>query len=116
MISLKPDMLNGQKIFRPVSNEGGVNYVNEGVFFPPGIKFGDALVLHQDELVGQAVKDLVTISERTGDPVIKAQAVLFRNKIVEHQRHWLKRSAENERAAIKALLLKNGFKQAAEVL
>jgi hypothetical protein len=116
MINLKPDTLNGQKIFRPVSNEGGVNFVNEGVFFPPGLKFGAVPVLSREELVGQAVKDLVTISERTEDPVIKAQAVLFRNKIVEHQKHWLKRSADNERALIKAFLVQNGFKHAAEVL
>ena len=116
MMSLKPDKLNGQQIFRPVAREGCVNHVNEGVVFPPRITFGAAPVLHMEELVGHAVKDLVTISERTEDPVIKAQAILFRNKIVQHQKYWLTRSAENERAKIKALLLQNGFKQAAEVL
>lgn len=116
MTSLKPDTLNGQKIYRPVSQEGGVNYVNQGVFFPPGIKVGPAPVLHPDELVGQAVQDLVTISDATGDPVIKAQAVMFRNKIVSHQKHWLKRSADNERALIKEFLSRHGFKQAAEAL
>lgn len=116
MMSLKPDRLNGQVIFRPVSNEGGVNHVNPGVVFPPGIHVGAAPVLHPDELVGLAVQDLVTISEQTGDPVIKAQAVLFKGKIVKHQKHWLKRSAENERALIKAFLSKHGFTQAAEAL
>lgn len=116
MMNLKPDRLNGQQVYRPVSTEGSVAHVNPGVVFPPGIVLAPTPVLPADELVGHAVKDLVTISERTGDPVIKAQAVLFRNKIVEHQRYWLKRSAENEKARIKALLSRHGFTQAAEVL
>jgi hypothetical protein len=116
MMNLKPDRLNGQEIYRPVSTAGGTNHVNDGIVFPPKITLGQVPVLPADELVGHAVKNLVTISERTEDPVIKAQAVMFRNKIVEHQKYWLARAAENERARIKALLLQNGFKQAAEVL
>lgn len=116
MPTLKPDTLNGQTIFRPVTQEGGVNHVNRGVVFQPGIKVGRPPVMTAQELVEGAVRDLVTVSDQTGDPVIKAQAVMFKRKIVQHQAAWLKRAADNEREIIRAWLKAHGFNEAAEAI
>jgi len=116
MPTLRPDTLNGQKIFRVITDEGGVNHVNQGIFFPPGINVGRAPIVHPDELVEQAMKDLITVSDQTGDPVIKAQAVMFRKKLHDHQKAWLARAAQNEREIIRAFLNANGFSQAAGAL
>lgn len=116
MPTLKPDTLNGQTVFRPVTDEGGVNHVNRGIIFPPTIKVGRPPVLTAQELVEGAVKALVTVTEQTGDPVIKAQAVTFKQKIVQHQLSWLKRAADNEREIIRAWLKAHGFNDAAEAI
>jgi hypothetical protein len=116
MPTLKPDTLNGQKIFRMVSNDGGVNHVNEGIFFPPGINVGRPPVMTAQELVEGALKSLVSISDQHGDPLVKAQALMFKQKLAQHQLHWLKRSADNEREVIRAWLKAHGFNQAAEAL
>jgi acyl CoA:acetate/3-ketoacid CoA transferase alpha subunit len=116
MPTLKPDTLNGQTVFRPVTTEGGVNHVNSGIVFPPGIKAGRPPIITAQELVEGAVRDLVTISDQTGDPVIKAQAVMFKRKIVQHQVSWLKRAADNEREVIRAWLKAHGFNNAAEAI
>jgi hypothetical protein len=116
MPKLVPDVLNGQKIFRPVTNEGGVNHVNDGVFFAPSIKVGKPPVMTAQELVEGAMRDLITVSDQHGDPLVKAQAVMFKQKLATHQLHWLKRSADNEREIIRAWLKAHGFTQAAEAL
>lgn len=112
----KPDRLNGQTIFRPVTSEGGVNHVNEGVMFGPGIKIGRPPVLTAEELVEGALRDLVTISEDHGDPLVKAQAVMFRKRLAAHQVAWMKRAADNEREVIRNWLVAHGFRHAAEAL
>ena len=56
------------------------------------------------------------MSDQVGDPVIKAQAVLFRGKLKQHQTAWLARAASNEREIVRAYLVAHGFKQAAEAL
>lgn len=114
MYQLKPDRLNGQTVYRPVSNEGGVNVVNDGLLFPPGIKVGRPPVITQQELVERALADLITVSDQHGDPLVKAQAILFRKKLAQHQAAWLKRAADNEREVVRARLKALGFNTAAE--
>lgn len=116
MFQLKPDRLNGQTIYRPVGQDGGVNYVSEGILFPPGIKVGRPPVLSQQELVEGALRDLVTVSDQHGDPLVKAQAIMFRKKLAAHQTAWLKRAADNEREVIRAYLKAHGFNAAAEAI
>lgn len=116
MPQLKPDTLNGQKIFRGVTSDGGVNHVNDLIVFPPSIKTGRPPILTAQELVEGAVRDLVTVSDEHGDPLVKAQALLFKRKIVQHQVAWLKRSADNEREVIRAWLAAHGFNNAAEAI
>jgi acyl CoA:acetate/3-ketoacid CoA transferase alpha subunit len=117
MTLLKPDKLNGKEVFRPVTTgSDGVNYVNKGLVFPPGIKVGRPPVAHMDSLVESSLNDLITISDTTGDPVIKAQAVLFKKKLHVHQRTWMTRAAENEREIVRAKLRSLGFTQASEAI
>lgn len=116
MYQMKPDRLNGQTVYRPVSNEGGVNVVNEGLLFPPGIKVGRPPVITHQELVERALNDLITVSDQHGDPLVKAQAILFRKKLAQHQAAWLKRAADNEREVIRAHLTAHGFNAAAEAI
>jgi hypothetical protein len=116
MFQLKPDRLNGQTVYRPVSTDGGVNHVNDGVLFPPGIKVGRPPILSAQELVESALRDLVTVSDQHGDPLVKAQAILFRKKLAAHQTAWLKRAADNEREVIRAFLKAHGFNAAAEAI
>lgn len=117
MTLLKPDKLNGKDIMRPVTTgDDGVNYVNKGVFFAPSLKVGRPPVVHMEDLVERSLNDLITISDTTGDPVIKAQAVLFRKKLHVHQRTWLTRAAENEREIVRAKLRSLGFTQASEAI
>jgi len=116
MPQLKPDTLNGKPILRGVVDEGGVNCTSSLIVHPPGIKVGRPAVLTAQELVEGAVKDLVTISNNTGDELIKAQALLFRKKIAQHQLSWMKRAADNEREIIRAYLKAHGFNNAAEAI
>lgn len=117
MQMLKPDMLNGQRIFRGVETDSaGVNHQNNFILHPPTIKVGRPPILSAQELVAGAVKDLVTVTDQTGDPVIKAQAVMFKRKIIQHQISWLKRAADNEREVIRAWLKAHGFNEASEAI
>ena len=117
MQMLKPDMLNGQRIFRGVETDSsGVNHQNNFILHPPSIKMGRPPVLSAQELVERSVADLIRVTDQTGDPVIKAQAVMFKRKIVQHQLSWLKRSADNEREVIRAWLKAHGFNEASEAI
>jgi hypothetical protein len=81
-MNLKPDMLNGQKIFRGVDTCGdGVNHQNRSIVFPPKVVIGAVPVLPLDELVEQSLSRIIRISDQTGDPLIKAQAVAFRGNL-----------------------------------
>ena len=94
----------------------GVNHQNHVIMFPPSIQAGRPPMTHPAQLVEMALQDLVTISDQTGDPVIKAQAVVFRKKLKDHQTAWLARAAANEREMIRAFLMAHGFQHAAEAL
>lgn len=114
---LKADRLNGQDVFRGVERgPDGVNHQNSFVLFKPQIVVGEAPVLEHGALVEQALKALITVSEETADPVIKAQAVMFRAKLSKHQDFWMMRAALNERARIREQLRSLGFAQAAEAV
>lgn len=114
---LKADKLNGQTIMRPITTgPDGVNYQNKGVFFMPSIKVGTPKVVPLEALVEGALADLISVSDATGDPVIKAQAVLFKKKLKDHQSLWMYRAAMNERERIKNILKNNGFKNVDEVI
>lgn len=117
MMALKPDKLNGQTIFRMMERgPDGVMHQSKGIVFQPSIKVGRPPVLTAQELVEGAVKDLITIAQDTQDPVIKAQAVMFKKDIAKHQLSWLKRAADNEREVIRAWLKAHGFNEAAEAI
>lgn len=115
MMTLKPDRLNGQMIFRGVERgPDGVMHQSRAVMFPPTIRAGRPPALHPQQLVELALRDLITVSDQTADPVIKAQALTFRKKLKDHQTAWLCRAAVNERETIRRELEALGFKQAAE--
>jgi hypothetical protein len=118
MYALKPDKLNGQDILRPVGHrDDGTPFIaNKAVFFPPTLIAAKPQLTDPAELVELAMADLISISERIGDPVIRAQAVMFRKKLKTHQHIWLARAAANEREFIRLFLFENGFKNAAEAL
>lgn len=116
MMSFKPDVLNGKKILRGVYPDGGMMVQSTAVMHPPTVVRGKPPILHPDQLVELALKDLITVSDQTGDAVIKAQAVTFRKKLKAHQTAWLARAAENEREIIRAYLMAHGFTNAAEAL
>jgi len=117
MMSLKPDTLNGKVIFRGFDRgPDGTLLDNKTVFFPPTIKVGRPPIMHPDQLVEQALKDLITVSDKTADPVIKAQAVMFRKNLQKFLVAWLARAAVNEREMIRTFLEQNGFTEAAKAL
>lgn len=117
MPQLKPDTLNGQRIFRGHhADPDGVMHQNELIVFQPSVTMGRAPIVHPDELVELSLRDLITVSNNTADPVIKAQALTFRKKLKDHQTAWLARAAQNEREIIRAYLKAHGFNQAAEAL
>jgi len=116
LMALKPDKLNGQAIYRGVEDRGGVNHVNSLIVFKPEMVFGEAPIMAHADLVENAMRALITVSEQTADPVIKAQAVTFRGKLKQHQDFWMRRAAINERARVREQLRKLGFAQAAEAI
>ena len=117
---LKPDTLNGQKIFRAQTGAavGAAAHDNrkEIILFAPSMAMGEPPVLPHQELVEQALTALITVSDKTADPVIKAQAVAFKAQLKKHQDFWGKRFAINERARLREELRKLGFAQAAEAI
>ncbi len=113
MINLKPDRLNGEPILRPVTDDGRVG---EGLVFAPTLKIGPVRPVSGEALVEAALADLVSISDQHQDPLIKAQALMFRRRLAVHQATWLKRAADNERAVIRQWLAARGFKEAAEAI
>lgn len=117
MATLKPDRLNGQRIYRGVeTGADGVNHQNRFVLFEPEMVAGETSAIEHDALVEQALTALITVSDKTADPVIKAQAVMFRTQLKKHQDFWMKRAAINERARVREQLRRLGFAQAAEAV
>jgi len=93
---LKPDRMNGQRIYRGVdTGADGVNHQNGFILFPPATSATHGPVLPLAELVEQALANIITVSERTADPVIKAQAIAFRGQLKKALGFWLKRADMN---------------------
>ena len=116
MFALKPDTLNGKKIYRTVeTGPDGANHVNQTIFLPPTIKFGEPRFQPWDELFHTAMAQLITVADHT-DPVLAEQARLSKARLAKHQAHWINISAVNERARIRDELRKLGFAQAAEAI
>jgi hypothetical protein len=114
---LKPDRLNGVAIYRGVERgSDGVNHVNGFVLFPPTMRARHGPVVNLDVLAEQAVTQIVSVSEQTGDPVIKAQAVTFRANLKKALGFWLKRAAMNERERCRRQLVAHGFELAASAI
>jgi hypothetical protein len=117
MMSWKPDRLNGKVIFRGYDRAPDGVLIQSGVIMhPPSVKVGRAPIQHPDEMVEMALRDLITVSEQTGDPVIKAQAVMFRKNLKKFLVAWLARAAVNEREMILTFLEQHGFTEAAKAL
>lgn len=79
MMALKPDMLNGQHIFRGVESDGGVNFTNRTIVFPPSIKVGPVSL---DQLVVTEAKAIIVLKALTSDELAQrlydfSQAVLL---------------------------------------
>ena len=111
---LKPDRLNGQAIYRGVQTASdGINHVNRVVLFQPRMSATHGPVLDFDALVEQAVTSIVSVSDQTGDPVIKAQAVTFRRALKKALAFWMKRAAMNERERCRKQLYSHGLELAA---
>jgi hypothetical protein len=113
MYQLKPDRLNGQTIYRPITREGSTV---QGILHPPTISVGRPPIVSAQELVEGALRDLISVSDEHGDPLVKQQAILFRRKLAAHQAAWMKRAADNEREVIRAWLSAHGFNAAAEAI
>lgn len=114
---LKPDRMNGQTIYRGIERgSDGINHVNTFVLFPPTTTATPGPVLTLDELTEQALAKIVAVSNETGDPVIRAQALAFRASLKKTLAHWLKRSALNERESCRRRLVAHGLDAAAHAL
>lgn len=114
---LKPDRLNGKAVYRGVERgTDGVNHVNGFILFPPTMSARHGPVLTLDALAEQALAQIVSVAERTGDPVIKAQALAFRTNLKKTLGFWLKRAALNERERCRRLLITHGLELAATAL
>jgi len=114
---LKPDRLNGVAIFRGVERAGdGTNHVNRLVLFPPAMSARHGPVLTPDALVEQALANIIAVSDRTGDPVIKAQAVAFRRSLKKALAFWMRRAALNERERARRRLIAHGLELAASAI
>src|SRR5262245_48388004 len=110
--TFRPDQLNGQRVFREIETDGaGINHQNSTILFSPALKVGEPKPVHPEELIEQALTQLITISSNVGDPVIKAQAVKFREQLKRHLAFWLTRAGQNERAIVRAYLMAHGFTQ-----
>jgi hypothetical protein len=104
--ALKPDRMNGQDIFRGVeTGSDGVNHVNRFILHPPKMLATHGPVLPLEELVEQALRNIITVSDQTGDPVIKAQAIAFRGQLKKALTFWMKRADMNatERCRLEGL-------------
>lgn len=112
-MALQPDRLAGRTIYRGVASEGGVNVQTKTVVFPPTVVHGAPRVLTLDEQVEIFMARLVTVSDATADPVIKAQAVMFQKRIARAARAALHRATLIERERIRQLLLKQALPHAA---
>jgi hypothetical protein len=109
---LKPDTLNGQQIFRPVVNDGGIpTIVSNTVAFPPTIDIVYPTCTNE-EIAEMALGEFITISEDK-PPELQAMAKMFRKQIFLLLRKWSQRSAINERTIIVNELRKFGFAEAA---
>lgn len=114
---LKPDRLNGTAIYRGVERSGdGVNHVNSFVLFPPAMMARHGPVVSLDALAEQALTQIVSVAARTGDPVIRAQAVTFRGSLKKALGFWLKRAALNERERCRLHLISHGLELAASAI
>lgn len=116
-MQLKPDRMNGQTIYRGIERRSdGINHVNKFILFPPTTTVTPGPVLTLDELTEQALARIVTVSNETGDPVVKAQALAFRANLRKTLSHWLKRTALNERERCRRRLAAHGLESAANAL
>jgi hypothetical protein len=114
---LKPDRLNGQTIYRGVeTGSDGVNHVNRLVLFPPSMAVRPGPVVDARELVEKALAQIVRVSDETGDPVIKAQALAFRAGLKKTLAFWLTRAALNERERCRRQLITHGLELAASAI
>lgn len=114
---LKPDRLNGKAIYRGVeTGDDGINHVNRLILFPPAMAARHGPVLTSEALTEQALANIVSVSDRTGDPVIKAQALTFRASLKKALGFWMKRAAMNERERCRRLLISNGLELAASAI
>jgi hypothetical protein len=104
-------------IFRGVERgSDGVNHVNSFVLFPPAMVARHGPVVSLDALAEQALGQIISVAERTGDAVIKAQAVTFRGKLKKSLGFWLKRAAMNERERCRRQLVRHGLELAASAI
>lgn len=114
---LKPDRLNGKAIYRGVERDGaGINHVNRFILFPPTTTNVHGPVLSTEELAERALSQIVSVSDRTGDVVIKAQAVAFRGQLRKTLGFWIKRAALNERERCRRALVRHGLELAASAI
>ena len=114
---LKPDRLNGKAIYRGVERgSDGINHVNRFILFPPAMTARHGPILSVEALAEQALAQIISVSDRTGDPVIKAQAVTFRANLKKALGFWMKRAALNERARCRRTLVNHGLELAASAI
>jgi hypothetical protein len=116
-VFLKPDRLNGKAIFRGVeTSSDGANHVNGFILFPPAMAVKPGPVVTLEALTEQALAQMISVADRTGDPVIKAQAVAFRGNLKKALGFWLKRAALNERERCRRHLVTHGLELAASAI
>lgn len=117
MLELKPDRMNGQKIFRGVkTGSDGIRRQSREILFPPrGIDVKHGPVLPLEELVDGAMRQLITVSDKAG-PEARAQAKLFEAKLRRAIAHWMRRAELNERERCRLALERHGLGTATHAL
>lgn len=115
-LMLKPDRLNATPILRGVRETGGVRIQTTTVVFPPTMTQDAPPVRDVREQAHEFAQRLVTISERIGDPVIKAQAISFRKRVANAALATITRATLIERERIRQVLLSHGLTTAAEAI
>lgn len=81
-MQLIPEWLGGRPILRGVERRSdGTPRATGMIVFPPSLKVGKAPVMPLEALVEGALARIITITDQTGDPVIKAQAIAFRGNL-----------------------------------
>lgn len=110
---LKPDRLNGQRIFRGVDmGRDGINHQNEAILFPPTLVHGQIPCVPLAELVAEAQSKIQLVIEKGATPQTVSATTALMVQVRKGLAFWMKRATLNERERIRLALEKHGLKEA----